>query len=226
MLQPRMKGTLLERFTVRLTAGGAMALGAVLVFALVLVLVQARWPPLHRADVGVDDGLNRYFAAHRGAASCWRGVTTVLQPLTFQVLAVCAAAGLWRVGKCRIAIFTVVTVLGAGLLDTVTKSLVGRARPSVGVALSHAQGSSFPSGHAMTSCVALGLLAFLVWQRLPRRPAVTVALGAALTAAAVGFSRLALGVHYLSDVLGAWLLGAAWLLTMIAAFRVARRSES
>lgn len=213
----------LERFTVRMTVGSVLALAAIAVFALALVLVQARWGPLHRLDVKVDDGLNRYFATHRGAVSWWRDVSAVLQPITFEILAVIGAAALWWAGRRRIAVFTLVTVFGAILLDTVTKSLVDRSRPTVAVVLSRARGSSFPSGHAMASCVALAVLVIVLWPRLSRRWAVPTAVGAGIVVAAVGFSRLALGVHYLSDVLGAWLLGAAWVLAMVEIFRVAKR---
>lgn len=215
----------LARFTARLTAGGVTAGVALAAFGLLLVLVQARWGPLHRLDIRVANGLNSNLANHRGEATGWRTVSNVLQPLVFQVLAVGIAVVLWRAGLRRIAVFTVVTVLGAGLLSNVTKAVVTRARPKVDVALVHAHGSSFPSGHALTSFVALGLLVVLTWPRLPRRWAVTLTAGAALAVIGVGFSRLALGAHYVSDVLGAWLLGGAWLLVMIAAFRIARQAE-
>jgi undecaprenyl-diphosphatase len=76
--------------------------------------------------------------------------------------------------------------------------------------LAHASGKSFPSGHAMTSFVAFGVLIVLVHGR---RQAIA-AVAALVLVPLVGFSRLALGVHYLSDVLGAWLLGATWLLAV------------
>src|SRR6202000_135054 len=88
---------------------------------------------------------------------------------------------------------------------------VGRLRPVVAHPVAYGNGNSFPSGHALGSIVCYGAL-FLVflpaargtWRRV--LTAVTVTL-----IAAIGVSRLLLGVHYLSDVLGAWALGITWL---------------
>lgn len=215
----------LDRFAVRFTAGAAVVLVALAGFALVLGLVAAGWGPLHRLDLRVDDRLNHYFAARPGATSFWRGVSTVGQPATFEVLAVVAAIVLWVRRNRRLALFVVVTVLGSSALNNVVKFLVDRARPHVEVALTHPAGSSFPSGHAMASFVALGLVALLV--RWSARPAVAglAAAGCLLGALLVGFSRLALGAHYLSDVVGAWLLGLAWLVALFEVFGVARTRE-
>jgi undecaprenyl-diphosphatase len=105
----------------------------------------------------------------------------------------------------REAVFVVLAITLAAAVESIVKAAVGRARPVFAHPLSHAAGASFPSGHAITSFVAFGLLALLV----PRRARLPAALGAVALSALVGFSRIALGVHYVSDVLGAWLLGAA-----------------
>lgn len=219
---PAQRSRALERFTVRLTAGGVVALVGTAVFALVLVLVRTRWHPLQTIDLDVAEDLNDAFGPRPQLVRIWRAITTVGQPFTFQVAAVVTAAALWRVGRRRVALFAVVTVLGAGLLSTAVKLLVHRARPTVEVSLGHAAGSSFPSGHALTSFVALGVLVTLV---RPARAGSRIGLAAAATAVVllVGLSRLALGVHYLSDVLGGWLLGLIWLLLMIQIFRLSSR---
>jgi membrane-associated phospholipid phosphatase len=83
-------------------------------------------------------------------------------------------------------------------------------------------GSSFPSGHAQAAIVgyALLLLVFLpILHGAWRRVAVTFA---AFMVLAVGFSRIALGVHYVSDVIGSYVLGAAWVAAMAAAFNAMR----
>jgi undecaprenyl-diphosphatase len=82
---------------------------------------------------------------------------------------------------------------------------------------------SFPSGHAFGSIVGVGAL-LLVGLPLVRpgwrRP--LIALGV-LIVGLVGFARVGLGVHYLSDVVGGWLIGAAWLAATTAGFRAWRR---
>ena len=102
------------------------------------------------------------------------------------------------------------------------KNLVDRARPALPDPVASADGFSFPSGHAQAAMVgyAVLLLVFLpalrgVWHGL----AVTVATAMVV---AIGFSRVALGVHYVSDVLAGYALGAAWVAAMAAAFNAWR----
>jgi membrane-associated phospholipid phosphatase len=117
----------------------------------------------------------------------------------------------------------IAATLGAVLLSAVTKHLVGRTRPTAFFRTS-ATGYSFPSGHALNAtCFALAL-GFVLW-RLPWRCAAKIAgsLGLAFYVACVGASRLVLGVHYPTDVLGGVLLGVAWMALLMALFRGAER---
>ena len=76
---------------------------------------------------------------------------------------------------------------------------------------------SFPSGHAMISTAAYGALAYLAWRHLRTRPGrLTLAGGSVVLVALICFSRLYLGVHYLSDVLAGVAGGAFWLALSIA----------
>jgi undecaprenyl-diphosphatase len=91
--------------------------------------------------------------------------------------------------------------------------------------VAHENGASFPSGHAQAAVVgyAVLLLVFLpVLHGALRRVAVAVAL---LMVLGIGLSRVALGVHYVSDVLAGYVLGAAWVAAMIASFNVWRRED-
>jgi undecaprenyl-diphosphatase len=122
----------------------------------------------------------------------------------------------------RLAIYLLVTGAGALILDPVLKSLVGRLRPVVAHPIAHGTGNSFPSGHALGSIVCYGaiLLVFLPAARGRWRTAfitVTVAL-----VALIGISRILLGVHYLSDAVGAWAVGIAWLGLTAFAFELTR----
>jgi undecaprenyl-diphosphatase len=112
----------------------------------------------------------------------------------------------------RPAILVAVTMVGAALLSGGTKALVGRPRPVVAVVVHRASGRSFPSGHALTSFVAVGRLVLLLWPTCSARQRALLLGVATLLVTAIGFSRLALGVHYLTDVLGGWLIGALWLI--------------
>ncbi|HEU4349694.1 MAG TPA: phosphatase PAP2 family protein, partial [Actinoplanes sp.] len=123
----------------------------------------------------------------------------------------------------RPAWYLIVTGVGALQLDPSVKTLVGRLRPVVDVPVAAAPGNSFPSGHALGSLVVYGALVLVFLAAVPpRRRALFIAVPAVIVFA-IGFSRIALGVHYLSDVLAGWLLGATWLSVTAYAFRVWRR---
>ncbi len=104
------------------------------------------------------------------------------------------------------------------------KALVGRLRPVVAHPIAYGKGDSFPSGHALGSMVCYGAL-FLVFLPATRgtwRRAFTAVIVTLI--AAIGISRLLLGVHYLSDVLGAWALGIFWLGITAVAFALSRQA--
>lgn len=201
-----------------------MVLIALSLFAVVLILVARKWGPLHTVDLDIANGLNSTFATSPRVVDVWKAVSLVGQPLTFQVLAVIAGVLLWRTGRMRVGLFAVVTVLGGAALGTIVKMIVDRARPVVHTPLSHAHGSSFPSGHALTSMVAMAVLV-VVGSALWRGSRTLLVISAVVVVAVVGFSRLALGVHYLSDVTGAWLLGLAWVTAMTEVFALSSQPD-
>jgi undecaprenyl-diphosphatase len=192
-------------------------------FGAVLLAVETRWHPLHTIDTQVAHSLYRYGRAHGSATRFWRGVSRVLHPDVLRVAAAVGAAVLWWRGRRTDAIFVLLAMAGQALLETVVKGGVDRARPSFGPALSTAAGASFPSGHAMTAFVAFGVLVLLV----PASVRLLVGVLAALAVALVSYARLALAVHYVSDVAGAWLLGSVVLLLaywFMRGVRVVRRA--
>lgn len=111
------------------------------------------------------------------------------------------------------------------------KSVSGRARPrlfgphveALGMRFAYPESPSFPSGHALTAMVVYGTLAYLVARREPtpgQRRATLAAAGALV--AVTGLSRVYLGVHYPSDVLGGFLAGAAWTTACVAGVEALR----
>jgi len=194
----------------RLLTRRAALLAVLLVgFAVLLAVVELRWAPVHRLDVGTARTLHRTAIDDPGETRWWRWVSDGLSPTVLRVVALAAVVLLWLRGRRRTAGFVAVAVVGAATLESLTKVIVGRARPVFSDPVAHAAGKSFPSGHAMTSLTVFGLVVILAGHH--RRAAIGVAV---VAVGAVGFSRLALGVHYLSDVLGGWLLGTAWLLAV------------
>jgi len=113
-----------------------------------------------------------------------------------------------------------VTVAGNGVLTLALKQAIARPRPPLSGALAAADGYAFPSGHAAAAAAAFGVLAFLCAGPLRARAArVTMWAGAAMLTALVGISRVYLGVHWTTDVLGGWAFGVLWLAVVVTGSR-------
>jgi undecaprenyl-diphosphatase len=189
---------------------------------LLLFLVQDKWPPLDRVDAGARDDLHSYAVAHGPFVTVMQTFSAIGS--TWAWLAVGVAVVGWLLWRRlpRLALFVLVTVAGSSLLNQVVKAAVHRSRPVLPDPVAHASGLSFPSGHAQAALVgyAVLLLVFLPVLRGAWR-SVAVALSAAMVVG-IGVSRVALGVHFVSDVLAGYVLGAAWVAAMTAAFNAWR----
>lgn len=109
---------------------------------------------------------------------------------------------------------------GVGISTRYGKTFISRERPA-DVAYYVVEHFSFPSGHATTVIAMFGLLAYFLWRHYHTHPNRGLVLWlAAVLIIIVGFSRIYLGVHYLSDVLAGFLLGALWLLVGISLVEV------
>lgn len=112
--------------------------------------------------------------------------------------------------------------LGSLLMTIVAKGFIGRSRPPLELAVPpYEHSASFPSGHTLNATVIAGIVAYLIVLRLERRwqRVLTIAV-AAVFAITIGLSRVVLGHHWLTDVVAAWALGAAWLVLVITAHRL------
>jgi membrane-associated phospholipid phosphatase len=116
-----------------------------------------------------------------------------------------------------------VAVGGAVALSQGIKALVGRHRPDLFPPLTAESGPSFPSGHTLASVAFYGMCAFLIARAVHGWARLWVSLGAVVMVAAVAYSRVYLGVHYPTDVLGSLILGAAWLIALILTLTLAER---
>jgi undecaprenyl-diphosphatase len=193
-------------------------------FAALLILVRLHWPPLESADHGAAGSINSLIAGRAPLvavvnAVTWLGSDGVLWTVIGATAIVLALRRQWR-----LAAFLLVAGAGALVLDPVLKSLVGRLRPVVAHPIAHGAGNSFPSGHALGSIVCYGavLLVFLPATRGRWRTAFITA--TVTLVALIGISRILLGVHYLSDVVGAWAVGIAWLGLTAFAFELTRHA--
>ena len=120
----------------------------------------------------------------------------------------------------------VLTVPGGALLNALLKHAFRRERPLFDDPLLVLTTYSFPSGHAMAATVLYGLLAVYAMRHLRQgRSRILVASVAGVVIVLVSFSRLYLGVHYLSDVLGGMAVGVVWLLMCLTAVESVRRQN-
>jgi membrane-associated phospholipid phosphatase len=212
-----------RRLTLRL-ALGLVALAAVGAgFLLLALLVRAKWDPLLDLDASVAGGLHGFAVQHGWFVDLLKALSDVFDPIVFRVVTtVTALVLLWR-RRQRLATWMLVTIWGAALLGWLLKTVVGRTRPDLVDAVATAPGRSFPSGHALTSTVGCAVLLLLVMPLLRGGWRVLAVVVAVAIPVAVGFARIGLGVHFLSDVVAGELLGLAWVAITAAVFRAWRR---
>ena len=204
-------------------------------FALALALVGVPFGLLlhqvatHGPLTGLDeDGaawLNRQLHDEEAVITVLEAISFTGKPIFLFFAVGLPAAWLLHRGARKLVLFLVVTSLAGGAIDTVVKVAVARPRPEVDEPIITAFGQSFPSGHSMQAVVCYGalLLVFLPlvegrWRRAALAGTITLII-------LIGVSRLTLGVHYVSDVLGGYVLGAAWLTASVAAFETWREDR-
>ena len=214
-----------RRFAGRTLIAFAVALAAAGLFAVLLVLVRSSAGGLLRVDRSTTDTLHRFAVSQPSFTSAMRLLSAVGTTAAWAVVMLLVCAWLVYRRLFRLAVFVVVTAAGSILLNNLIKLAVSRARPHLADPVAYAAGKSFPSGHAQAAIVGYGVLVVVFLPAVPRRARGLLVLAASTMVVLIGFSRIALGVHYLSDVIGAFLIGTVWLLGMIAAFRAWRRDD-
>ncbi|MFI6106441.1 phosphatase PAP2 family protein [Streptomyces sp. NPDC051310] len=187
-----------------------------------LVLVAVEWGPLASFDRMVADGLHAsavrspVFTRVNRVLSDW-----VWDPWAMRVLIAVVVAWLWWSGERLLALWTAAVALVGAAFQHLLKAVVGRDRPQWADPVDHAHFAAFPSGHAMTAALTCGLLLWLLalhgkgpgtraWRAV-------LAVGV-LSALGVGLTRMYLGVHWASDVVGGWLLGVCLVAVSVLAF--------
>jgi undecaprenyl-diphosphatase len=194
----------------------ALALGAAVFAAFAFARIAEDYltnDPLARWDLSFA----RWLAGERTTAGIdvFRVFTFFGSPATCLAIAAVACIVLYRRRRLVDAALLPVVLGGAELLNLILKLSFHRARPEV--AFVHLDTYSFPSGHAMISTAAYGALAYLAWGPAgTTRRRVLLGAGTVVLLAVVGFSRIYLGVHYLSDVLAGIAGGLFWLSVSIA----------
>lgn len=206
-----------KRYGLRLTLAVVAVLLVAIPFAY-LTFVVLGTGPLTRLDERVADQLNAWVYDSPSFVTAMKWVSRLAEATTLWVIVAVAVGLLWRPGRHRICIFLMATTLGWGIINSLVKEAVGRSRPVVDHPVAISLSKSFPSGHTMGATVVFGALLVAFWTLLPPRWRGRALVATIVLILAVASSRLLLGVHFLTDVIGGLLLGLAWLLGMMAAF--------
>ncbi len=213
-----------ERYGLRLTLLGVSLVLVAVPFGLLLEQVTSEGR-LTRLDSKLARQLNAWSGDHPSVVGPIQAVSFLGRGVWLWVLVGAAVLWLLRRQHHRLAVFLLVTCLGGGLVSTLVKVTVGRSRPVVADPVATAPGKSFPSGHAMAAVVCYGALLLVFLPTVPPRLRRLLVAATALLVALIGATRLALGVHFLTDVLAGFVLGLAWLLASVAAFAMWREER-
>ncbi|MFD4701248.1 phosphatase PAP2 family protein [Streptomyces niveus] len=185
-----------------------------------LALVAAKWGPLLSLDRSIAVDLHRQAVADGGLTHANRILTDwVWDPWTMRLLTAVAFFVLWFRGARLLACWVALTSLVGALISQGVKAAVGRQRPTWPDPVDSAHYAAFPSGHAMTATVTIGMLLWVL-----RRHGLSGTLWRVLlvvgvvSVIGVGFTRLWLGVHWSSDVVAGWLFGACLVALSIATY--------
>jgi undecaprenyl-diphosphatase len=196
-----------------------IALGCTVAFVVLAMMVNGVGPVAFDASV---------IATVQGwpvPIAVWESITAMGGPVLVTVDVLVVAVLVVR-HEFALALLFAGTLIAVALAVDHAKDFVARPRPDDPVV--QAYGYSFPSGHAFTSTVSYGLLAIVAWRSdLPLIVRRLIVAAAVVLVCLIGCSRIALGVHYPTDVVAGWLGGIAVLCLVLAAITIwSARSRS
>jgi len=173
-----------------------------------------------------DSSITTWMVAHRTGA-----LTTLARSLSAVgsqkiLIPVAGVAAVLLLARRRLVLAGLVVVTWGGALGlyNLVKHFVHRPRPPAAIWLMKVTSTSFPSGHATQSLATFLALAFVAAALAAGAGMVAKGLALAL-AAAIGWSRVYLGVHWTTDVIAGWLIGAAWITIVLWGSRIATTIE-
>ena len=195
------------------TAVAVLALVGVAVVGLVAFIDAGVMRPFDEAVIG------SVRAAPLVAPLAWLQGATLLGS-TGWVAALAGLVGVFEIirGRPRVGLAAAAAIGLGALANSTVKLVVARPRPDLATPIVVEPGYSFPSGHSLSAMIAYGVIAVLVARSGlpgPMRAAIIGLL--AVLVAVIGLSRVYLGAHYPTDVIGGWLMGVAWVTLFAAA---------
>jgi undecaprenyl-diphosphatase len=192
---------------------GFLAAGAVLVLIVLLLGWTVAGPVAGATDRSIEAALAlRQGVAPDALIGFWRAVSWVDGGVQRYLVLLALAFVLFWQGRWQSGAALVIATLLSGFASDALKDMFERPRPDLVPHLDHVSSLSFPSGHA-TSAVAIFVLFAMLMPTAQRGRWLA---GGLLAAFLTGWSRIALGVHWPSDVLGGWILGGAFVLFALA----------
>ena len=202
---------------------GAATAGGLAIFVMLLIAVTQSWGPLYSLDNWSVNQLHGVAIQHSAWTQLMRGVSDAGSIYAYGPLFAIIAAVLLLKRRWAEAFIVIATVLANTRVNDMVKLAVGRQRPSLPSPVDIVPGLSFPSGHAQSAVVAWTLIAWLTTGAVSGRWRwLTVSLPV-VAILAIGLSRVALGVHYPSDVAAGYALGGAWVAVALALLRSRER---
>jgi undecaprenyl-diphosphatase len=207
-----------HRLGLRLTVASIAAFLVLVPFGLLAVLIAGDWAPLHRMDQAVTNTLHSGMVGEPGPVLAMKIWCYVFDPNTLRLAALVLVIWLIRRRAHRMALWVTTTMVVGGLLGILLKLLIGRHRPDLLDPVARAAGYSFPSGHALNVALASGVFLLVLLPLARRRQRILLWVAAVVATVVTGLCRIALGVHWTSDVVGGWVLGLAVVAATAAAF--------
>jgi membrane-associated phospholipid phosphatase len=188
-------------------------------FIATLIFLELAEDVSHREDLARIDPVFGAFLVSRTDLTgdqVFLAITTLGNALVISGGTVVLSLWLIRRKKWNMLVFLLVVVAGCGLINFGLKEIFLRGRPAYLNAFIRDIGYSFPSGHAMISVAFYGSLTYILFQELQSLTRkVGLVILTLIVIFLIGFSRLYLGVHYLTDVLAGWAIATAWLAACI-----------
>jgi undecaprenyl-diphosphatase len=196
----------------RLRFNRRLSLVALLLLALFLIVATiVHFHPTLAADRNILIWINSY--ANPSLDMVFRAITTLGNWVFVLGFTAALVTTLYRNGQTEMAALSIIAIIGSLGLNTILKHLFSRVRPELWEHVVREYSFSFPSGHAMASLTLALIIAYVTRNKHWRH---VIALIAVTYVVLIGISRLYLGVHYPSDILGGWLIAAAWVLFVIS----------
>lgn len=215
-----------QRYGLRITlfAAGLSLVG--IPFAWLLIGVMQRGK-LDRWDKSISEQLFEIKAQYPFLTELFNFLSFLGAPYWFWFVVGATAIYLWRKHQKKLVAFLLTSTIGGSVVNTIVKEVINRPRPTFRDpgAVTFQTGKSFPSGHAMSSTIAYGAILLIFLPLIASKHRKWAYLGVITLVLSIGIARLGLGVHYVSDVLGGYTLGLAWLVLSTAAFEIWREER-